>query len=302
MPDRESLQMNISQQRTFGSGSQLYVYPNLPQTGLANMLFIWARAEIFARDCPCRMLAPQWTQLGRVGVWLRGERDKRTYLNCFHSDGYVTGLTRAGILATYPRISERQAAAIEWTDKIKRKLVVEIQGSQGLFDTFPQEKDYLRRRLLEIVRPRLVAQAHTTWPGNSPFIALHVRRGDFAPWDASRVAASVGNMQLPIPWYREAIRFIRQQSGPIPAVVFTDGRPEDVKLLTELPDVVIAEHAPAIVHILAIANASHIVTSASTFSRWSVYLSRATAIWYPGVGPCPRPPQSVDLVMDFGIK
>jgi len=283
------------------ANNSLYVYPNLPQTGLANMLFIWARAEIFARDRRCRMLAPQWTQFGRVGVWLRGERDKRTYLNCFNSDGYVTGVTRARILATYPRISETQAAEIEWNDEIKRKLVVEIQGSQGLFDTFPQEAAYIRGRLLEIVRPLLVAQADAKWPVAPPFIALHVRRGDFAPWDASRVGASVGNVQLPIPWYREAIRFIRQESGPIPAVVFTDGRPEDVKFLTELPDVVIAEHAPAIVHILAIANASHIVTSASTFSRWGVFLSRATAIWYPGVVPCPRRMESMNLVMDFGI-
>jgi len=280
----------------------LYVYPNLPQTGLANMMFIWARSEIFARDRRCRMLAPQWTQFGRVGVWLRGERDKRTYINCFGSDGYVTGFARARILATYPRISEAQASAMDYDAESRRKLVVEFQGSDGLFDTFPQEKNYLRGRLLEIVRPRLVAQAHATWPGNAPFIALHVRRGDFAPWDASRVGASVGNVQLPIPWYREAIRFIRKQSGPIPAVIFTDGTHAELKLLTEMPDVVIAEHAPAIVHILAIANASHIVTSASTFSRWGVYLSEATAIWYPGVAPCPRPPNSVDLVMDFGIK
>jgi len=204
--------MNISRNRTFGGGSQFYVYPHLPRTGLANMLFIWARAEIFARDYRCRMLAPQWTQFGRVGVWLRGERDKRTYLNCFNSDGYVTGVTRARILATYPRISETQAAEIEWNDEIKRKLVVEIQGSQGLFDTLPQEKNYLRGRLLEIVRPRLVAQAHATWPGNSPFIALHVRRGDFAPWDSSRARTSVGNVQLPI--HGTGRRFVSSDNSP----------------------------------------------------------------------------------------
>jgi hypothetical protein len=284
------------------ANNSLYVYPNLPQTGLANMLFIWARAEIFARDRRCKMLAPQWTQFGRVGVWLRGERDKRTYLNCFGSDGYVSGFSRARILLTYPRISEEKAAEIEWGGEMKRKLVVDVQGSHGNFDTFPQETEYLRGRLLAIIRPRLVAQAHDKWPATSPFIALHVRRGDFAPWDSSRVGTAVGNVQLPIPWFREAIRFIRQQAGPLPAVIFTDGAPQDVKLLTDLPDVVIAEHAPAIVHIVAIANASHIVTSASTFSRWGVYLSEATAIWYPGVGPCPRTPKSADLVMDFGIK
>lgn len=287
--------------RRSDANNSLYVYPNVPQTGLANMLFVWARAEIFARDHRCRMLAPRWTQFGRVGVWLRRERDKRTYLNCFGSDGYVTGVTRARILATYPRISEAKAAEVEWGEEIKRKLVVDVQGCHGHFDTFPREAEYLRGRLLEIVRPRLVAQAHDKWPATSPFIALHVRRGDFAPWGSSRVGTAVGNVQLPIPWFREAIRFIRQQAGPLPAVVFTDGAPEDVKLLTDLPDVVIAEHAPAIVHIVAIANASHIVTSASTFSRWGVYLSQATAIWYPGVAPCPRPIESMNVVADFGI-
>ena len=279
-----------------------YVYPNLPRTGLANMLFIWARSEIFARDHGFRMLAPQWTQFGRLGVWLRGERDKRTYLNCFGSDGYVTGFARARILATYPRISEAEAAKIDWTEADRRKVVVEIQGSHGLFDTFPQESDYLRGRLLQIVRPRLVAEADAKWPASPPFIALHVRRGDFAPWAGSRAGAVVGNVQLPIPWFREAIGFVRRQAGPVPAVVFTDGTPDEVRLLTELPDVVIAEHAPAIVHILAIANASHIVTSASTFSRWGVFLSQASAIWYPGVSPCPRPTEAINVVSDFGIS
>jgi len=90
------------------------------------MLFVWARAEIFARDHRCRMLAPRWTQFGRVGVWLRGERDKRTYLNCFGSNGYVTGFTRSRILATYPRIAEAKAAEIDWGEEIKRKLVVDV--------------------------------------------------------------------------------------------------------------------------------------------------------------------------------
>lgn len=154
--------MTLAGRRESNANDALYVYPNLPRTGLANMLFIWARAEIFTRDHRCRMLAPQWTQFGRMGVWLRRERDKRTYLNCFGSDGYVTGFARARILATYPRISEAQASAMEYDAERMRKLVVEVQGSYGLFDTFPQEKNYLRRRLLAIVRPQLVAQADAT--------------------------------------------------------------------------------------------------------------------------------------------
>ena len=37
-----------------------YVYADLPRTGLCNMLFPWARAELYARDNAVKMIAPKW--------------------------------------------------------------------------------------------------------------------------------------------------------------------------------------------------------------------------------------------------
>ena len=43
-----------------------YLYPILPKTGLANMLFVWARAEVAAAETGMLVLSPSWTKINRV--------------------------------------------------------------------------------------------------------------------------------------------------------------------------------------------------------------------------------------------
>ena len=74
--------------------SKKYVYADLPRTGLCNMLFPWARAVLYARNHSLPLLAPEWVKLGRIGPWLRGERDKRYYFGQFTNEGYIRGLKK----------------------------------------------------------------------------------------------------------------------------------------------------------------------------------------------------------------
>lgn len=276
----------------------LYAYPKLERTGLANMLFPWARAEVFARDRRCGMLAPDWTHLARVGPWFRSERDKRYYLNCFTSAGYVRGLPRAWILATHHRVGEADAAG---DDLLGRGTVVEFRGMDGLFKGLEHDSKWLRSRLERITHPRLKADLDSQWPVMPPFIAAHVRRGDFGPWTPGTTASNLMCVRLPLDWFAAAIHWARARHGELPVIVFSDGRPDELDPLTRLPGVSLARHAPAIVHLLAISNASCIITSASSFSMWAAYLSRGPAVWFPGVTPCPRLPDVQNHVSGFGI-
>lgn len=276
----------------------LYAYPHLDRTGLANMLFPWARAEVFARDHDCRILAPNWTHWARVGPWLRRERDKRYYVNCFTTNGYVRGLPRAWILATHQRVLEGDAGT---TDVASGSAVVEFRGMDGLFAGLDGAAAWLRHRLVRIVRPRLRDELSKHWPEDRPFIAMHVRRGDFAPWTPSTAAHNLMCVRLPLDWFAAAIAFARKNVGNLHVVAFTDGTADELAPLTQLPGVTLAHRAPAIVHLLAISNASCIVTSASSFSMWSAYLSKAMTIWFPGVTPCPRQEGAINHVQGFGI-
>jgi hypothetical protein len=258
------------------------------------MLFPWARAELFARDHACRIIAPAWTHFTRVGPWVRQEKDKRYYFQCFRSDGYVRGLHRAWLLTACRRVPETEAII----PRHDTSVVVEFHGMGAMFADFAEEATWLRTRLLDILNPRIAADLPCLWPSDRPFIAIHVRRGDFADW---KPGTSLTNVRLPLEWYRAAIDFARKHVGDLQIQLFTDGTADEVASLTALPGVVIARAAPAIAHLLAISHAACIVTSASSFSMWAAYLSRAPAIWFPGVSACPRLPGAANLTMGFGV-
>ncbi len=276
----------------------LYAYPRLERTGLANMLFPWARAEIFAHDRGCSILAPDWTHFARIGPWFRRERDKRYYVNCFTSAGYVRGPVRAWILATHRRVGKKDFGDIQQPD---RGVVVEFRGMEGLFGGLEGHSEWLRSRLERIMRPKLREDLASQWPSAPAFLAVHVRRGDFGPWNPGTSANNLMCVRLPLDWYRAAIEWAWAQHGKLPVVLFSDGSPEELVPLTRLGGVAVARYAPAIVHLLAISNASCIITSASSFSMWAAFLSRAPAVWFPGVTPCPRKRNVANHVMGFGI-
>ena len=87
----------------------IYVYPKLTKSGLGNLLFDWARAEVFARKHNLPILNPRWVRFDRLGVWLRRERYKRYYGNSFRAAGFVTGIKRWWIEHCYPELSESDA-------------------------------------------------------------------------------------------------------------------------------------------------------------------------------------------------
>src|SRR3954454_23821606 len=87
---------------------QTYVYAKLSNAGLGNLLFPWARCEIFRPRHNLPMLAPRWTH-AKIGPLLRREKDKRYYIGLFSRKGYVSGLKRWWLLKQAQRITEGEA-------------------------------------------------------------------------------------------------------------------------------------------------------------------------------------------------
>ena len=253
----------------------IYVYPKLLKSGLGNLLFDWARAEVCAEKWHLPILNPRWVRFDRIGVWLRHERYKRYYGNSFLSEGFVTGVKRWWIAKTYPEISEN-----ELQQGVKRGMVVFSGTVNKFFDGLLEHQAFIAKRLVEIVNPNL-------WKSTEkfePFIGLHIRRGDFC----------VSHLKTPDEWFISAMRktFETPAAMGIKDIrVFSDAYPSDIATITESLskdgyNVIVMPKAPAIQDILALSRAKILVCSPhSTFSMWGVFLGQMPSVWKKDIPP-----------------
>jgi hypothetical protein len=278
----------------------IYAYARLDRTGLGNMLFPWARSEVFRSERGCGALAPTWTRWLRMGPWLRREKDKRLYRRLFSSAGYVSGVRKAALMLTHRRVPEPTVVATEMPDL--DDCIVEFRGMVGLFDPFAKHHRFIRRRLEEIALDWVRKSVAKEWRSDRHFIAVHIRRGDFQPWDPAKAGRRFMSMQLPVDWYASAIDRAKAIAGTeAETLIFTDGNGGDLQPLLGRPRTRLAVEAPAVCHLLGMANASAIVGSASSFSMWAAFLSDSPAIWFPGVPVPPRPSPLLNAVLDYEL-
>lgn len=248
----------------------IYVYPKLTKSGLGNLLFDWARAEVFARMHNLPILSPRWVRFDRLGVWLRRERYKRYYGNSFCTTGFVTGIKRWWIEHFYPEITESNADS----GRGGRGKIVFSRTVSQFFEGLLEYHDFIHKRLLEIVNPNLVAASRDY----EPFIGLHIRRGDFC----------LSHLRTSDEWFISAAgkaADMPQAKGTRDIRVFSDAYPSDIEPITKClsrngHNVIVMPKAPAIQDILALSRASVLVGSPhSTFSMWAVFLGQMPSIW-----------------------
>lgn len=77
--------------------SQDFGFFRLGGPGLANCLFVVARAYLKAKDLNCEMLRPTWERLS-IGQFIRREKDKRFYRGLFKNESIWMKLRKAWII------------------------------------------------------------------------------------------------------------------------------------------------------------------------------------------------------------
>lgn len=257
---------------------QVYGYPSLGRYGLGNLLFPWARCFLWCREHNIPMIAPQWAQI-RIGPYLRRERDKRNYQRLFEHDGYITGAKRAALLATAPKIDEGRKDVILETAGRGRQIVV-FREMATMFDPLRGASQALGAEINRITRPQFLPQPMT----ETPFIGIHVRRGDFAaPKTEADLREGRTSLRIPLSWYIAALARLREgMEGRTPALVFSDGDEQELADLLAIPDVALQSGNAAITDLLSLAQARAIIASGSTFSMWASFLSQVPTLWFPG--------------------
>jgi len=256
------------------SQPRIHAYASVGRTGLGNMLFPWARAEVFSRQFNAVLLAPQWFQPLRVGPWLRGERDKRYYLGQFTHAGYLTGPARLARLWLSPRVEESAAG-----NSPRLGSLVVFRGMGQGFDGLHDHREFLWRRLMELARSDIRDKVGRLTGGA---IGVHIRRGDFRVAPGERFART-GDYEVSLTWYANAIGEARRRLGAdVPVRIFSDAPPAELADFRRLPNVEIMPAAPALQDLLMLSRSALIVgTAKSTFSLWAAFFSRAPTLWPP---------------------
>ena len=261
---------------------QYYAYVDVGRSGLGNMMFPWARAEIFCHQYGAKMLSVPWVKLKRIGPWLRRETDKRYYFRLFDNYGYVGGLKKALILGLNRRIQEEEVDGLKGkleNEKSLKPVTVVFRGIKGRFKGLVPMQEYIRDRVFAILHERLRPRIEAPW---GKFIGVHVRRGDFAKVAAGeKIPLDKWNYQIPDEWYIGCIENIRSVLGSgLPVVLFTNGKHDEITMFRKVKNLTVAKLNPAIVDILLLSQSAVLVGSGSSFSQWAEFFGKMPSVWY----------------------
>lgn len=263
-----------------------YVHARLGRAGLGNMLFPWARAEIFAHRHHLPMLAPQWTQ-PKIGPLLRGEKDLRYYTGLFDNSHYLRGLRKWAALLCRARVSEDRAEAAAASPGMAARTLIVFEGMDGQYQPLFDHRDLVRRRLLEIISQSVKRRLSAEPTPPAPWVGMHVRRGDTLPLEYGEpFPPGQFNRVQPLEWFIQCVNNIRRLVGnaDIPVKVFSDARAHEIGPLLAQGNVTLARPNPSIVDMILLSRSSILVTTGpSTFSAWAAFLGEMPALWYPGL-------------------
>ncbi|WP_162273198.1 alpha-1,2-fucosyltransferase [Rubripirellula obstinata] len=243
----------------------------LPRTGLANRLLVWGRAVVYARRYGLPIYTQGWGHV-HIGPLLRREKSIRYYGRFFTCPRSIRGAIRL----KRNKVFQSQKVFVEPEfnqpppENAKCVIFKEVPSKNDYFRDLRGHEDFISSEFFGSVRERWKRRLS---PKTDPFIALHVRRGDFG----------ITGIQLsPESYFTTTLSRLRAKTGIEKAVVFSDARPAELVELSAISQVSFAEHGSEILDLLEMSRADIIVTSLrSTFGYWGGFVSNASIILDP---------------------
>ena len=268
----------------------LSVLAFLPNAGLGNKLFVWARAQTFASLNGLKCYSYGWTQ-PRIGPLLRGERRDIRYGAGLKWDIYGQ---LAGLLS---QVSSRRW---DYDPQIREIDITSSERCSFIFKRVPHWSDYfidIRDRRDDLMRLLSCALKSSVVEkvdaATAPIVAVHLRKGDFRDLRPGEDFARVGLVRTPEDYFIELIDNVRSCAGTkLPVTIFSDGSDEECRFLTRIEGIHRAPKLSDLADMIIMSKARVIIPSAgSTFGLWSSFLSSAAVIVHPDHYHAPiRPP------------
>ncbi len=252
------------------------VIAKMPNAGLGNILFVWARALIFSKQhqLPLTVLGLNGIHLG---PFLRKEKVKRFYFGQFK----------------FPNISSYIAIPVAklFVKTIKEPTVIENDSKIYVFDQIPDWAHFFKdlkphRQLVINEFYNLLSkknQYRLAQLKNEEYIAIHIRMGDFKPLGEHIDFKTVGATRTPFKYFIDIIEKLKHNGfANTPIKIFSDGHEHELTDILTIPNVSYTPPEQDVIDLVKISRAKLIVTSASsTFSEWAGFLSDVPIIRHP---------------------
>lgn len=262
-----------------------YVYPKfsnmeipfirLGGAGLGNLLFIYARALVLSEETGCKMIYPTWPCI-KIGPILRGEKDKRFYFDLFSNEsGYISGLKKYRLLYFNKKCVVKNPDDVY---KVADGSVLIYNNFVMNFDGLKAYRNFIGENLAKNLKKKNKKPLNEDY---SNTINVHIRCGDFRIADKTVLINGTNNTRIPISWYANIIRQIRQiLGGKVIFNVFSDGTDEELREVLSLENTRRVYYGTSIADIFALSRAKLIIASGSSFSMWARFLGNCNSISY----------------------
>jgi len=240
------------------------VVADLPRAGLANLLYIWAKAYIFSSKTGQRLYVNGFNQV-KLGPILRRERTKRNYRGFFK---YKTNYVIVFLFKLFKSKKIFYELDINFSHKcdLRDSLVVYNQiprVSEGdIFQGLYEFRKEIRSEFFKMLSSDILEKIKTL---QKPVISVHVRRGDFKQRGWTKTNS----------YYIRKIVEVREHFGyECKVLVFCDGFEYEIKEILELNNVELIQNKDDILDMIQISMSEYIITTPlSSFSMWAVFLS-----------------------------
>jgi hypothetical protein len=260
-----------------------HVVCKLPKAGLGNQLFPLMHAAVFAHINKLPLIIIGYHQF-KIGPYLRREKSKRKYKGFFKFEKNI-------IFAFY---NELKVKSIMKNCEVVYEPPLNLSVNQNIkkvffFEKMPTYHDYFihlkpyRNLVIELMNGILsdkIVEKRKHTP--NPEIGVHIRMGDFRKLNFGEEFKG-GHVRTPESYFVNIINGIRSVLDfEMNVDVFTDGYRSEFESIFDLKNIKMAEGNNDLVDMLLLSKSKIIVISTgSTFSYWSGFLSNAPMIMHP---------------------
>ncbi len=255
--------------------------------GLGNEIVPWARAYLASQVLGARLLPPSFG-LNRREYWrhFRSAPDDWIYHRALEHLLPVVEFGEADYLqhggGDVVEALRSFAAANELQRRSAYLLVTD--GLWGGWHHIRAAREFVRATLYQSrFAGRNLLRLRQRIDPDKVLVGMHVRLGDFKPAQSPDAYRCVPNMALPLEWFQNVARNLRQALGDqVQFLLITDGSPQQLQpLLDMVPCITTGDMADSdCSDALALASCDLLVCSVSTYSVLAAFLSDAPYLWF----------------------
>jgi hypothetical protein len=251
-------------------------YAKLPSAGLGNLLFVWARACIFAKVNQCPLYTKGWSRL-HIKTVLRGEKSYRFYGRYFIKNNLLTDFNHSIDSMIFEKSYNMNPTVKVNPEKNTVYIFDQVPHWGNSFEYIREERDFIKKSLFDMLTQKIQVELDRHSP---PQIAIHIRRGDFNDLSEGIDFKKVGGYKTPLDYFVNIINSVRKYiNKSIEIQVFSDGTALELNPVLQLENVRLVETKYDITDLLLMSKSKLLITSSgSSFSYWAGFLSEAAVI------------------------